>query len=103
MPKYLCQAPGCRKIVAQPGRCAGHKARDGRAAEYRKWYKLKVWLTISAFVLRRDPICKACGVKPSTQADHVIPHRGDWNKFADPNNCQGLCDACHGLKTQRGL
>lgn len=54
------------------------------------------WGAIRARVLRRDPTCMACGVRPSAEADHV----------ADPDdhsmgNLQGLCTPCHKAKTQR--
>lgn len=51
-------------------------------------------------VMRRDPMCRACGVAPSTDADHVIPV-GDGGAPYDVANGQGLCHDCHDIKTRR--
>lgn len=50
-------------------------------------------------VLELHPWCQACGVRPSTQADHKTPiELGGTN---DPHtNGQGLCDPCHDAKTR---
>lgn len=50
-------------------------------------------------VLARDPICKKCNRCPSTHADHIKPHKGDWALFCDMANLQGLCASCHSKKT----
>lgn len=34
-------------------------------------------------------------VKPGTDIDHIIPHKGDAALFYDPNNLQTLCKWCH--------
>jgi 5-methylcytosine-specific restriction enzyme A len=40
-------------------------------------------------------MCQACGlVVPATVADHIEPHRGDWNKFLT-GKLQSLCFDCH--------
>lgn len=54
-------------------------------------------------ILRRDPICRACGVNPSTIADHIKPHAECVRDGQDPDtitNGQGLCEDCHAAKTQ---
>jgi 5-methylcytosine-specific restriction protein A len=49
-------------------------------------------------ILARDPICRTCGQRPSTVADHVIPWaEGGTHTLA---NGQGLCDPCHWKKTR---
>lgn len=82
------------------------------------WYRREPWTGpngIRSIVLRRDPICKCPGcprcdrrpvsktvsmcIRPSTNADHIIPHRGDWALFTDTNNVRGNCQACHSCKT----
>jgi 5-methylcytosine-specific restriction endonuclease McrA len=50
-------------------------------------------------ILARDPLCKICNRYPSVIVDHVKPHKGDWDKFTDAANCQGLCKRCHDIKT----
>lgn len=58
---------------------------------------------IRKLVLARDPICKGyprgkrCW-KASTVADHIIPLAAGGAAF-DMENLQGLCAACHILKT----
>lgn len=48
--------------------------------------------------LRTHPLCATClsrGVTtPATIADHVEPHRGDWNAFM-LGKLQSLCKPCH--------
>jgi len=39
--------------------------------------------------------------KPSTDVDHIIPHRGDEKLFWDETNWQALCHECHGVKTAK--
>jgi 5-methylcytosine-specific restriction protein A len=63
---------------------------------------------LRAEVLARDPLCRCelCGagerrVRPSTVADHIVPHRGDADLFWDPGNLQGLAKTCHDRKTRR--
>lgn len=49
-------------------------------------------------ILRRDPVCRACGQRPSTEADHVIAWaEGGTHTVA---NGQGLCKPCHAAKTK---
>jgi len=50
-------------------------------------------------VLRRDPLCRACGHAISTEVDHIVPKaRGGTD---EESNLQGLCSACHAAKTAR--
>ena len=67
--------------------------------EVNKWYGLSVWRKLRHMTLMRDPVCMMCQHAPATEADHIKPHRGDWNLFTDLNNTQGLCRACHSKKT----
>lgn len=53
---------------------------------------------VSAAILRRDPICRACGAAPSTQADHILPHAEGGSDHM--SNGQGLCTPCHDAKTR---
>lgn len=49
-------------------------------------------------VLARARMCNHCGINVSTEVDHIIPvfEGGDDTVF----NAQGLCHACHKMKTQ---
>ena len=66
-----------------------------------KWYSRRHWYNLRTLTLARDPICKRCNRSPSAIADHIIPHKGVWELFSDLLNLQGLCSACHSLKTAR--
>ncbi|MEO6081576.1 MAG: HNH endonuclease signature motif containing protein [Umezawaea sp.] len=54
------------------------------------------WPAIRARVLRRDPLCRVCGHRLSTEVDHIEP--GDDH---DETNLQGICSPCHAVKSAR--
>ena len=45
-------------------------------------------------VLARDPRCRSCGVRKSTEVDHRDPRGGH-----DLGNLRGVCHRCHARKT----
>lgn len=104
-----CVEPGCSALVPR-GRCPQHAvAQEQQRHNYavRRLYRTARWRRMRAWVLTHvDPLCRACAqhdqVTPSTEVDHIVPHRGDEAEFWDWNNVQGLCASCHGAKTQRG-
>lgn len=55
------------------------------------------WRAIRAKVLARDPICKICGVRPSTHCDHI---EAKTDAHAE-DRLQGLCGPCHDQKSSR--
>lgn len=55
------------------------------------------WSKIRAKVLARDPICKICGVRPSSHCDHI---KAKTDAHAQ-DRLQGVCATCHGLKSSR--
>lgn len=61
------------------------------------------WQKTRAGYLAKHPLCAMCEqggrIKPATDLDHIIPHKGDMEKFWDSSNWQGLCAACHSRKT----
>ena len=61
-------------------------------------YNTAAWQKKRARLLRDQPLCVFCKSKgkivPATVADHVEPHRGDYNKFWN-GALQGLCKYCH--------
>jgi 5-methylcytosine-specific restriction enzyme A len=62
------------------------------------WYGLARWKKRAHHQLQIEPLCRLCleqdRVTPATIADHVTPHRGDWNSFR-LGALQSLCAACH--------
>jgi 5-methylcytosine-specific restriction endonuclease McrA len=62
--------------------------RRGYNRRHRKW---------RMEVLARDLLSRACGAKPATVADHIVPlnQGGTW----DLSNGQGLDETCHRRKT----
>lgn len=59
--------------------------------------------SIRAAILRRDPVCVACGSRPSTIADHE-PNYVELVRAGvpDPHSIeygQGMCKPCHDIKT----
>jgi len=71
---------------------------------WREWYQLNVWRRRRALQLKQHPLCVMCEsrgvVTPATVADHVKPHRGDWNSFR-LGALQSLCSACHNAYKRR--
>lgn len=55
------------------------------------------WTTIRRKVLDRDPICKICGVRPSSHCDHI---EAKTDTHAE-DRLQGVCAECHGQKSSR--
>ena len=68
------------------------------ALPWRQFYGLSIWKTRRQHQLRIEPLCAAClkqdRITPATIADHVEPHRGDWNEFR-LGKLQSLCQMCH--------
>lgn len=54
------------------------------------------WRRRRALILQRDPVCRICNRRPSTEVDHIRP--GDDHSDA---NLQGACSPCHAAKTKR--
>ncbi len=53
------------------------------------------WTTIRHRILARDPVCRICGVRPSTQVDHIKAMTDDHRDSA----LQGVCYPCHAQKS----
>ena len=62
-------------------------------------YDRRIWDHMRRQQLLREPLCRYCqevgALTPATIADHVVPHRGDWDLFSDADNLQSLCKWCH--------
>lgn len=104
-----CAQPNCKNLVAI-GRCddCRRKVALRRQEEPgREWYGTLRWQQLRAEALRLYPLCVDClavgHTEPSTDADHVLPHRGDPVLFWDLGNLRGRCHSCHSKKTRKGL
>lgn len=66
-------------------------------------YNNNRWRNISKKFLTKNPLCVNCLkngiIKSSEETDHILPHRGDKEKFWDQKNWQALCKVCHSKKT----
>ena len=102
-------APKSFRPGNQPTKAAVERSwesrRNGNHAMYNEWIWRKPNVGLRAMVLARDPLCVEClksgELEPSTEADHIRPHNGDWDLFTDMDNLQGLCKSCHSRKTKR--
>lgn len=77
---------------------------DRREGANARGYTYK-WQKASKAFLALNPLCAACQRKglvvPATEVDHIIPHKGNAERFWDPHNLQSLCHRCHSRKTAR--
>jgi 5-methylcytosine-specific restriction protein A len=101
MPTRLCLEPRCPHPATYRGRCATHTRSNERTTHARRhFYNSKRWQITRSRVLFDQPLCE-CG-QIATDVDHIkaIEDGGDpWSR----NNLQGLCKACHSMKTNREL
>lgn len=102
-PRRPCNHVGCRTLT-DTGLCGTH-ARDRdkwRGSASSRGYG-HAWRKARAGYLRSHPLCRVCRVDgkrtPANVVDHIIPHRGDQDKFWDYDNWQALCKRCHDIKT----
>lgn len=109
-PLRPCAHPGCCEVTRETW-CPKHKPqrkdrRSAESADWQRWYKLPIFAKhLRPQQLLREPFCRECakfGLRiPATDVDHIVPHRGDWALFTDPENLQSLCHSCHSRKTAR--
>lgn len=104
-----CISPRCAGFGVTNGRCrpCANQSEQARPNhEVRKWYRTARWRELRAWVLGEEPLCRTCKaantLTPTTDVDHVTPHRGDPALFWDRRNLQGLCHPCHSRKTGQG-
>lgn len=105
-----CRHPGCPELTRE-GWCPKHKPSPRvsvrkESGEYHGWYSKPIWTKrLRPDQLAREPFCRVCarmGVRTrATVVDHVVPFRGDWQLFVDPDNHQSLCKFHHDQKTMR--
>lgn len=54
-----------------------------------------------AIVLARDPICVLCRVRPSVEADHIVPTSLGGSDSVE--NLRGTCKQCNGKRGNRTM
>lgn len=100
-PLKPCSYPGCSELV-QRGRCARHPYEDAHDPDSQRLYSTARWKRRRAAQLRKQPWCEECQRSdvwtPATDADHIVPHRGDERLFFT-GALQSLCHTCHSKKT----
>jgi 5-methylcytosine-specific restriction protein A len=109
-PLRPCRKPGCPELTRE-GWCPKHKPAPAARKESEDWhwmYSLPIWKDdLRPAQLLREPFCQECAKRGlrvrATVVDHVIPHRGDWQLFIDPENHQSLCAHHHAVKTMQEL
>jgi len=77
-----------------PCRAASQREYDRRRPTSRQRGYNSRWDRERLEHLRLYPLCKFCG-KPANVVDHVIPHKGDKDRFWNRSNWQSLCTTCH--------
>lgn len=83
-----CRAEYEKKRAERFDAQRGSPTERGYGQKHREWRER---------VLRRDPWCKRCGLRPSTVADHIVPKSEGGAPF-DLRNGQGMCEECHNAK-----
>ena len=74
------------------------RARSGKLS--RKWYRSAAWKAKARAQLDEEPTCRACRnltprkISAAELADHIEPHREDFEKFWR-GELQSLCWSCH--------
>src|SRR6516165_6378916 len=78
-----------------------HRRTPHPPSEWRSWYQLQSWRKRRVYQLKIEPLCRRCRelgrTTPALVADHVTPHKGDWNAFV-LGEMQSLCAECHQRK-----
>lgn len=86
------------------GLVRSYDAERRRVKASRKWYASKAWQHRRARQLASEPLCAMCLAEglavAATVADHVEPHREDWDRFFY-GKLQSLCAAHHSREKQR--
>jgi 5-methylcytosine-specific restriction protein A len=100
-PHRFCATPGCTRRVSS-GHCPEHadarRVRQVYAYTDNSLYSA-AWRRCRVRWLATHPFCVACG-RLANEVDHVVPHRGDLDRFWDEGNWQSMCRSCHSRKTR---
>jgi hypothetical protein len=67
---------------------------QNKQAAWARWYGLFAWRRRARAQLLHEPLCRMCAREglavPAKVADHIHPHKGDWNEFI-LGELQSLC------------
>ena len=89
-----------------PGRKKRVEKRTQREKPHAEMYHTTAWKQLREAHRTSEPLCRECAkhgvIRPMSDVDHIVPHRGDWVRFMDADNLQSLCKKCHNEKTGRG-
>jgi 5-methylcytosine-specific restriction protein A len=105
-PLRFCATPNCPEKVPH-GHCAAHH-REKRFVARRHYTGIpgvnygRRWQRARQKFLTEHPYCRECPADSytfATEVDHIVPHEGDYERFWDQLNWQGLCGTCHRKKT----
>lgn len=117
-PKRPCKWLGCKNYANNTSAyCDEHltmylkRVKEQRAlrdknrlSAHKRGYTSR-WQKVSHSFLITHPLCAEClkhgKLTPSTEVDHIKPHKGDKKLFWDHDNWQALCHECHSRKTAR--
>jgi 5-methylcytosine-specific restriction protein A len=100
-PHRQCSYPGCRTLTQSPaGRCDAH-TREAWAKRPDAPKRHPQWKKLRAYVLRTEPLCRACAARGvdtiATEVDHMVPlAKGGTDAL---ENLQPICAPCHARKT----
>lgn len=99
-----CTYAGCSALVRDgSGRCAKHpKPQFAKAINATKRITGRRLQAMRAALFSSCPLCVACQAQGritlATQRDHIVPlAEGGMD---DDSNTQGLCEACHSIKSK---
>lgn len=95
------------RTIGAPGRrsAAQVEVDRKRAKPSRAWYNSRAWRRRRALQLAAEPVCRFHWEREgvaveATVADHVEPHREDYERFWG-GALQSLCATCHSSVKQR--
>ena len=101
----------CKPSVGEPDEIRSHTLTD--RARYAFLYSGGRWQRLRTRVIKEQPLCARCELRISEIVDHIVPagvavvQAKDSGKYAADkyagfffrSNLQGLCRACHAVKT----
>lgn len=105
-PVKRCGYPQCKDFVDHGIKyCKIHQHMTYKAADKLRggtdsFYNSARWRKLRLLVLSEEPICRLCERNLSTLVDHILPRQQGGEDLAR-DNLQGLCNACHNLKTKQ--
>lgn len=97
-PEILTTALPSRRAISFVGMSQRRTSRSQEGAAWQALYNSTRWRNLRLAQLRSDPLCAMCKadgkVTPATVCDHVVPHKGNPERFFG-GPFQSLCKPCH--------